>query len=281
MSIAVLYCEGNPGSPDARILSKILHGLCKVEPCGSKYGMGNLIQMKRKQFRGSYDTSGLFGIIDRDFPEVWKEADRQLLRWESSDGFHFGWRWNRCEIENFIVDPKIVKKALLKDDLWMEEYIKVLEDVRDQIAIYESCRITLSVSRIHVKPLSSSFGKARGNENHLFPVHLDEKSCQAQLFEKISAYHKQFQIDCTSAVHEERYEFLKEQCLPGGVRYCNFLSAFSGKDLLWAMDEWFKTKKIQGAGGFREGVLKGIQQSPDEVYKWLPEWTKLEALFRK
>ena len=32
MPVSLLLCEGGPGSPDVRVLSKVLAGLCEVRP---------------------------------------------------------------------------------------------------------------------------------------------------------------------------------------------------------------------------------------------------------
>ncbi|MBF0428401.1 MAG: hypothetical protein HQL94_05715 [Magnetococcales bacterium] len=47
MPVNVLLCEGGAGSPDVRVLGKLLGGVCEIRPEGGKYGMGQKIIAKR------------------------------------------------------------------------------------------------------------------------------------------------------------------------------------------------------------------------------------------
>lgn len=64
----------------------------------------------------------------------------------------------------------------------------------------------------------------------------------------------------------------------GGIRRQYFLQAFSGKDLLWAMDEGLKS--LGGAINFRERVLVGIEESCEDIGTWLPEWQALRQIIQ-
>ncbi|MEO5330674.1 MAG: hypothetical protein H7839_01515 [Magnetococcus sp. YQC-5] len=57
-----------------------------------------------------------------------------------------------------------------------------------------------------------------------------------------------------------------------GIRYQQDLYAFSGKDLFWAMDGWFKENGFFGAWAFREQILKKMTTTPEDVADWAPEW---------
>ena len=61
----------------------------------------------------------------------------------------------------------------------------------------------------------------------------------------------------------------------GAVRLLNFLHAFAGKDLLWAMNESLGQMGFTGAWVFREKVLKGIARTNEDIADWLPEWKAL------
>ncbi len=47
MPVSLLLCEGSASSPDARVLNRILAGLCAIQPLGGKYGMGDRIKARR------------------------------------------------------------------------------------------------------------------------------------------------------------------------------------------------------------------------------------------
>lgn len=274
MPVSMLLCEGGPNSPDVRVLSKILTGLCEVKPFGGKYGMGDRI-IARREILGN-DT--VYGILDRDFAKEWHPPKNQPCKWESRDHqTWFGWRWERNEIENYLLDPDIVSKALSNSSLNMSDYQNALEQARDKISIYQASRIALSISRKRFNPLASSFGTPKGkNEQHLFPDRLDEPACIEGIKNAIQD-HQQNQIVSENDVIQA-FERYKPDCLAGGDRYQHYLVAFSGKDLLWSMNEWFEQNNIIGAWAFREKVIKGIQNSTDDVALWLNEWEILRSM---
>ncbi len=66
-----------------------------------------------------------------------------------------------------------------------------------------------------------------------------------------------------------------------GCRFKHFLIFFAGKDLLCGMRNelqkfGFKTPLI-----FREQVLKGIENSTEDVWTWVSEWQKLRELISR
>lgn len=219
MPVNILLCEGSSGSPDVRVLSKLLSGLCEIKPLGGKYGMGDSI-IARREIQ-SKDINGkdiVFGLLDRDFIEEWHVPNKQPCIWKSKDSqITFGWRWERKEIENYLIDPDVVKKALNQDSFDLRGYCETLEKARDAIAIYQASRIALSVSRVRFKPLTSSFGPIRGKEKYPFPDSLDEQSCREGIKRTIQN-HQQTQTISEKGVMQA-FERYKSECNSGGDRY--------------------------------------------------------------
>lgn len=60
MPVAQLLCEGGNNSPDVRLLSKLLSGICEIKPLGGKYGMGAKIIARREAF----GQNSVYGILD-------------------------------------------------------------------------------------------------------------------------------------------------------------------------------------------------------------------------
>ena len=68
----------------------------------------------------------------------------------------------------------------------------------------------------------------------------------------------------------EKFEIYLSQCRPHGERFQNFLTFFSGKDLLWSMESSLKSLGFASPNEFRERILKGLENSLDSVWTWLP-----------
>lgn len=275
MPVSQLLCEGKNNSPDVRVLGKLLAGICEIKPMGGKYGMGTKI-ISRREVLGK---NSVFGILDGDFIREWKEPQNKVSDWKTDDGkIHFGWRWERKEIENYLIDPVVVDKALGEKAPDPGNYKTALESARDTIFIYQAARIALSSSRVRFKDLPSAFGIERGNEKHPFPEAIDEESCCTEI-NKVIKMHQTTQVIGAADV----ITYFKS-CVPecqNGSRYKNYLHAFAGKDLLWAMNKWCLDNGFIGAWAFREKILTGIQRTTDEIETWLQEWGNLKEIISR
>ncbi len=269
MPVSILLCEGGKNSPDVRVIGRLLGGNGEVKPEGSKYGMGNKITSLRKVLPP--DT--VYGIIDGDFIDKWTTPANRAKDWTLGKDEMYGWRWERKEIENYLIDPVVVAHALGQQAPGPVDYLKALESARDCIAIYQAARIALSVSRISFKAMPSSFGKARGKDDHLFPDAFDKDSCCHAIKEVVEEQTKTLRIDITEVIN--KFEFYLAEC-QNGPRYDNYLYAFSGKDLFWAMNKWCADNGFFHASVFKEKILVGIEESTEDISSWLPEWQDLK-----
>ena len=112
MPVNLLLCEGGLNSPDVRLLSKLLAGRCEVRAMGGKQGMGERIKARRE----STGRKVVFGMLDGDFVEHWAMPLNRPRPWtikDSKEDVLIGWRWERKEVENYLVDPVIVHRALV------------------------------------------------------------------------------------------------------------------------------------------------------------------------
>ncbi|MBF0134473.1 MAG: hypothetical protein HQL75_18035 [Magnetococcales bacterium] len=268
MPVNLLLCEGGSGSPDVRIIGKLLAGLCQVTPEGGKYGMGSKIMAKR-YVQGNV----VAGILDGDFLKDWENPTGKPRVWQSGNGLHFGWCWERKEIENYLLEPGIVAKSLGDQAPDKDLYLQALEAARDRIADYQAARTALSANRKRFKNLPSSFGPERGKEKHPFPDALDERHCREGIHAAVANHQEDQRIQASDVINA--YERFLPECRPQGVRYQHFRYAFAGKDLFLAMDDWFKEHGFQGAWAFREKVLIGIQRTTEDISTWEPEWDQL------
>lgn len=153
MPVALLYCEGSAGSADIRVLKKILRGPTLI-PAGGKHGMGDRI-LARREVHGQT----VFGLLDGDFIEHLAEPRNVPSRWETKGDattVHLGWRWERKEIENYLIDPAIVERTIKAERLTPVHYCEMLERAAGRVAIYEAARTALALSSATVQTITVS-----------------------------------------------------------------------------------------------------------------------------
>lgn len=270
MPVSLLLCEGIASSPDMRVLGKLLAGRCEVRPFGGKYGMGSVI----KGGREAIGRQTIFGILDGDFPKEWNQPTGAPRRWIASDGIALGWRWERTEIENYLIDPVVVAKVLGSEAPQPSNYTTALWAARDRLMFYQAARAALSDRRRRFTPLSCSFGRERGRENHPLPEDMTEAACREGIRGCVGAYNAEQSVTVEEA--NTTFDLLLPEFTVGGTRYDHYLAAFAGKDMLWAMDAEIRSFGFLGVLPFREKVLVGIQNSTDDIGDWLPEWKVLQ-----
>jgi hypothetical protein len=270
MPVSVLYCEGNPNSPDVFVLPRVLAGLCEVKAFGSKYGMGDRILGAREG--AGQDTR--YGLLDGDYT-AWQEPEQRPRQWNVNNGnvsVHTGWRWERKEIENYLIDPAVVERAL---GGLPQHYIEALETAASKIAAYQAARITLTLNRPHSAPLQNSFGKLRGRGRHPMPEDLGRDRCLHEAKYLVHEWNSQRQIGMDAL--DAAFIAAETECSPDGVRRKHFMTSFAGKDLLWAMEDYLKSSGFRGPAVFLEQILTRLGDSSD-VWEWLPEWQALREM---
>src|SRR5262249_50855238 len=112
MPVTVLLCEGARDSPDARVLNKLHAGYGTVQPIGSKFGMDSYILARRE----ASPTAAVMGLRDGDFYRDWDAPSDQPVPWSKQrpggQMERLGWSWARTEMENYLIDPEVVARAL-------------------------------------------------------------------------------------------------------------------------------------------------------------------------
>lgn len=269
MPVNVLYCEGASKSPDVRLLRSVLAGtLCTIRPSGGKYGMGDRILAHRE----INSSASVAGILDRDFDNDNEEPTQSPRIWETREGVNFGWRWERCEIENYLIDPIVAQNAIGMTDPETKAFEIALVQAVEMISVYTAARNSLSLSRKRFTPLSNCWGR-KGQLDHPFPDTFSEEDCVQGMHQIIQNYE-----DCIRINEDElRAGFYRQ--LPeyqnAGLKRQNYLTFYSGKDLLLAMQSSIEEIGFGSPKVFRERVLVGIENSANDVWTWLPEWVAL------
>jgi hypothetical protein len=278
MPVSLLYCEGGPKSADLRVLSALLAGVCAIKPGGSKYGFGQGVRFARMASGAGIGVT-IAGLRDRDFDANDTPPTLAPRRWlVDNNTLWLGWYWERVEIENYLVDPEVVKRALGTQAPNVKSYQAALRESAESIAAYTAARTALSLARVRFSPLQNAWGKEYGTGDHRFPDQRAEADCRAAICAILTDHEATQSIPVENVL--ERFDSLLPACRPGGGRFAHFLTFFSGKDLLLGMQDHLTQLGLGTPGQFRERILKGIEQAQDDVWNWLPEWKQLRTWVR-
>lgn len=279
MPVNILYCEGGKNSPDSRVLLNLASGVCTVRSARSKYGLDRQILFIRQE--NLLPGAVVAALKDRDFdaddslpinaPRYWSLRDNE-------QNIRIGWSWERKEIENYLIDPDVVSRALGSKAPPADDYRAALENSADAVADYTAARIALSLPHQTRLPLRNCWGTQGINSSHLFPEFLSESDCCEGIKKNVRLY-EQTQIIREDDVLSSFNELLLS-CRSGGTRFQYFLTFFSGKDLLYGMRTDISKFGLGRPCDFLERIVKGIENSTDNVWMWLPEWERLRRFLK-
>ena len=271
MPVALLFCEGGGSSPDAILLNHVLAGTgCEIRPGGGKHELSKRIMATRaKGLRSA-------GIRDRDFddeesseslslPQKWSE------NWDDKEEW-LGWQWERREIENYLLDPQVVQKALGDEAPDPRRFEEALTKACTELGFYMAARHTLSSSRRRFERLENRWGRKRGQGKHPLPDERTEKSCRQALKDNLQKWMRGNQVNVNEVM--ARFESFIPLYQAGGVYYERALTFFAGKDILYTMEPELTSMGFISPLGFRNKVISGIEKAAD-AWTWLPEWGRL------
>ena len=264
MSLNVLYCEGNSKSFDIRLLQQLFPGICLIKPIGSKYGFEDKIISDRAL------NPKLAGLRGRDFDCRDFSIANEPIEWFYQN-VQIGWFWERKEIENYLIDPEVVRRALGRKAPPMDEYKSVLQRSAETISAYTAARTALSCYRFQ-----NSWGDSV-DKTHRFPQRsrLGQDQCRIKIKEIVREHKGDRIVEEQNVV--DKFEKLLPLYRPGGSRFQKSLTFFAGKDLLYVMKndlQEFGFNPKDPITEFLERVVQRIENSED-VWTWMPEWQKL------
>jgi len=268
--VNVLYCEGNSKSIDIRAIRQIVPKDCKIQPLGGKnYGFEDKIISDRAI------NPRLAGLIDRDFDCRDFTPTNTPVEWPYQN-VQIGWSWERKEIENYLIDPEVVQRALGHKAPPIDGYITALKKSAETISAYTAARTALSCYRF-----KNCWGNKVGKTHELPPQNerdLGKNKCIDQIKNIVEKNKGERIVKSENVV--EKFENLLPSFRPNGFRFENFLTFFAGKDLLYVMKDRlreFGFESKEPVDEFIERILIGIERS-ENIWTWLPEWEKLREL---
>lgn len=258
MPVALLVCEGVARSLDVRLLGMLTRGLkVRVMPMGSKWGMANRILALRDVGVSAH------ALLDGNFTAA-PTAGEAPVPWVEG-GHQLGWRWGRKEVENYLLDPFVVDRAMglqppKRQHYDPGRYRATLAHIRDELTVHQAARVAIALSRPQrLASLDTDLALNQGAEAEYAQAILD----------RLATYRDACQIDDDRVL--ERFRALLAEHSSSGARYRDFLRCFAGKDLATALG--------LAAPAFNDlpaQVLRKIEKSaPIDLLDWLPEWGAL------
>ncbi len=266
MPIALLLVEGNL---DSEVLSALFQGLPAVRRGGSKNSLKPQARYEREQndVRAGY-------IRDRDF-DFDPPGDLDAPTIDSCfQGTTLGWRWSRHEMENYLLDPVIVAKAV---SVSQEEWATILVEAAARIRWYEIARWTVGQLRRHLPPQYELQTRPSGFNELQIPEATDERASRDWCMNSIHEFANQVELlaspETTREKFQERAESLSEELLSDATQV---LVWCSGKDLLAALTEPTLGKLgFNNAGELRGALRDWIRDNIEESKSFFQEWEGL------
>lgn len=277
MPVGNLYCEGSRKSLDIRVIQLLVLGVgCRMIPTEGKRELWQKLKVLMTSPEVTSTTQIISaGIRDRDFdPQFYQTLDNPQYRpinWNYKNS-QIGWVWERKEIENYLIDPVIVRKTLA-DRVDIPRYEVALQSSAETLSEYTAARVALSLCRHQPAMLENRWGEACGLRHHCLPQQRDYHSCIKGIEEICQNHGRQYQLTPSKVVEE--FQRLLPSFERSGSKFAHFLTVFSGKDLLTAMGSELMQMELGEPGQFLARILKRLETSPEPVWEWLPEWQRL------
>ena len=262
------------GKLDAEVLNPLLAGNPLVRRIGSK---GSLAPRARNFREDSKQPVGY--LRDRDF-DFLPPTDASQPTVDEMIGVEIlGWRWTRHELENYLIDPAIIHRAMGFD---LAEYQTRLVDAAQAIRHHQAGRWAIGQARRSFPPMYE-FPTRPAGLNHPFQLPADSSEAgiaswiQAQSAYFLANAQASFDPSVLAAAFGVQVALLSEAFLahiPNALAWC------SGKDLLAALIPWLQASHSLHPTRLLQRVRDWIVLNPDETLALLPEWAALVAAVR-
>lgn len=235
MPVSKLYVEGKL---DLKVLSATLALLPnnpQISRKGSKDDLPHLVRRERLDAPGT----AVVYLRDRDFDfEPVLPISEEPVEIRSAGELH-GYRWQRHEIENYLLTPKLVELCF---GVPATDTEAALLAAADRIRDYQAARWTVGQTRSLVKGGGLQTRPDRLRDYQL-PANLSSSAvaewAKNSVAEKLTAYSKAMDV----ATIQQR--FSDYQAKFSTLRASEVLIWFSGKDLLTAMDQWRQRAELK------------------------------------
>jgi len=236
----LIFCEGQPGSLDNRLLNRLLLGQppsTLIVPSGGKRGLLAFIQGRLSSYAA---RPAHLAFRDRDYDRVPSE-DEALIRLRPNTPVFLSYR---AAVENYLLDASLVHDYWdtnrseapswqYGDSPGADQIAEWMDDAARTLVHYQAVRWSLA----GLKPaerwpeLETTWTKGSG----FLPESLDEGDCLAEAKKLVSEYTGSASEVREAKLVENYQQFAEQFAAPGFLRAPQYLIWFHGKDLCKAM----------------------------------------------
>jgi len=267
--VSVLLVEGKL---DAEVLSPVLGTLpvrVTLEPVGSKSSLKPRAR-DRRQFPVGVPTCY---VRDRDF-DFDPPVDRSQPTVDSRHdvGGVLGWRWSRHEMENYLLEPRLVEAATG----WsVADFTHGLLATARSLQHYTAARWAVGIARRSLPPFNDLPTRPAELTNEIkIPADCSQAACFTWALQHVAAFRRQVEATLeVAAVQSSLAE--RAQRLAGLMTSEEVLLWHSGKDLLAALAPLIATRPEANPKAFLSRLRRWVQGSPQEAVVLFPEWQAL------
>ncbi|MGO8675233.1 MAG: hypothetical protein ACLQVX_05115 [Limisphaerales bacterium] len=258
------------------MLTRVLAGQVAVTPGGTKDDLHHIVRRELEEGK-----SGIAYLRDRDFDSEpppsgtdGVEVDRLI------NGVVLGYRWDRTELENYLLEPPLVAAALGFD---LAEFSAEVARVASVLHAYTAGRWTLGQLRARTRRMTRVRTRPESLSGTAFPLpkslaEADVVSWLDTVVTRVSqAVAKEFDVAAIRSQFEMYKNVLSGKCGAEILRW------YSGKDLLGVLAGYFQSKGINNSAEALERVVVWLE-TPDGISTamgHLPDWRNLAGVLSK
>lgn len=270
MPLTKLFVEGQL---EIQLFNPVFEGNPLVQQGGSK----NALKPRTRAERSENGIAAGY-LRDRDFDANPPEdlAKPTIDAVEKSNPI--GWRWCRHEIENYLLEPRLVSEATG----WPTEEIEgALLRAASWIRDYQIARWAVGLIRRSLPPHYELRTRPDDLNEIDLPPALDSASVNAWALANISQFSERFTSKIQPDEIRELWEKHNRLFDPAFLADIDrVLIWFSGKDLFAGLRQWLEQKRVH-PGELRALLRDWVIAHPARALELLPEWRGLVEVVRE
>jgi hypothetical protein len=264
--------------------AELLHPICEGRPVVEAIKSSKNALAPRTRHEREKTGPCVCYVRDRDFDyDPPPQTDRPCLDRED-ESLPLGWRWCRHSIENYMLEPTIVSKTLVdvQEDSYREELLKAAQTIK----YYQAARWAIGVARVSLPPnyeLRTQWEEEKKKDFHLPPQEkLFGREMRNWAIESVNAFVTRLLPELDAQVIAKHYaEYATKFDDKTFLSIESTLLYFSGRDLMMALDNWWRPQGIQSAKELRNRLRQWMRDNPEQVLETLTEWRSLVSLCRQ
>jgi len=266
--LAKLYVEGDL---DAAIYNKVFSGVL-IEQGGSK----TAIKPQARKDRTLKVEAGY--LRDRDFDF----SPTEIVSTPTVDALHngkpLGWRLNRHELENYLIDPRVVSSTF---GIQVGAWETALSHAATKICHYQVARWTIGFVRSNLPPNYELNTKPDGIDEMRLPADLTEAISLQWCKNAIGAFRDKIDPHLDVVAIDAEIERRRNTFQAESLKSCDYVLLWcSGKDLFAAVDlTATEDDRIRGPKDLCNRLRDWVRDHPDQFLAYYPELQELRNQF--